>query len=42
MTGEPERRGLRARLLTRALEDKTSLVSGSGNVTHYSPGWART
>jgi len=42
MTAEPGATGLHARLLTRALKDKTSLVSGSGNVTQCSPGWART
>jgi hypothetical protein len=42
MAGEPGAKGLRARSLTNALKDKTSLVSGTGNVTHYSPGWART
>lgn len=42
MTAEPGAKELHARPSTNALKDKTSLVSGTGNVTHYSPGWART
>ena len=42
MTGEPGATGLHARLLTRALKDKTPLVLGSRSVMRYSLGWART
>jgi len=42
MTGNRERSGLHARLLTSALKDKTYVIRGSGNVTTCSPGWART
>jgi hypothetical protein len=42
MTGEPGAKGLHARPLTGVVKDKTCLVSGNGNVTNYSPGWAST
>jgi hypothetical protein len=42
MTENQERRGLHTRPLTSALKDTTCLISGSGDVTTCSPGWART